>query len=199
MRPPQRRALSVIILAGGQGARMGYRDKARLRLRSATLLQRLHASLSPLAAELIIVRRRPRDATSLPAGSARAWDRCSGQGPVAGLEAGMRRATRAWCLCVPVDSLAPPPDSLMRLSRATQQGGYWRYRDDNYFLHLLLPRRQGRALGRFLDKGGRSAANACAQLGLPAVQAPDRLATVWSINTRAQWRRTQRQRPCGKR
>ncbi len=192
MRPPPRRALSIIILAGGQGTRMGRRDKARLRLRSSTLLAQLCASLRPQAAEIIVVRRRPRAALGLPAGLRLAWDRQRDQGPVAGLEAGLRRARHAWCLCLPVDSLQPPASLLRQLSNQQGHGAYGQDGETPCYLHALLPRRLHFRLHEFLNHGGRSAANACARLDLEAIELEAGNRTVWSINTRTQWRQVRR-------
>ncbi len=195
MRPPPRQALSAVILAGGQGARMGGRDKARLRRGDASLLEQLVEQLRPLAAEIIVVRRRPRSALRLPRSCRLAWDRRSGIGPVAGLEAGLRRARRAWCLCLPVDGLNPPPDLVRRLAQGRGRGAYALHGGDAYYLHSLIPRGQRGALARFLAGGGRSATNACRHLGLsPRPIGPARQ-TVWSINTREEWRATCRRAP----
>lgn len=195
MRPPPRQALSAVILAGGQGARMGGRDKARLRRGRASLLEHLVAQLRPLTAEIIIVRRRPRSPLRLPGDCRLAWDRQAGNGPVAGLEAGLRRARRAWCLCLPVDGLNPPQDLIRRLSQGQGRGAYALHAGDAYYLHSLIPRDQRRSLARFMAGGGRSATNACRQLGLRPRPIGRARRTVWSINTRDEWRMTCRRSP----
>ncbi len=195
MRPPPRQALSAVILAGGQGARMGGRDTARLRRGPNSLLEQLVRQLRPLTAEIIVARRRPRSALRLPTACRLAWDRRAGAGPVAGLEAGLRRARRAWCLCLPVDGLNPPADLPRQLSRGHGRGAYALHGGDAYYLHSLIPRDKRRALSGFLAGGGRSATNACRQLKLTPRPIGRARATVWSINTREEWRATCRRAP----
>ena len=187
MRPPPRQAISAIILAGGQGRRMG-RDKARLRWRGHRLLARWRELLQAECGEVLVVRARPRSA----AGRHAAWDRQPGQGPVHGLEAGLRRARRAWCLVVPVDGLPPDPAVFACLARAG--GGYLQRGADPCYLHALIPRRRRRALDGFLAAGGRSAANACATLGLRPVPIRATALPVCSLNTPQEWRHLQRRR-----
>lgn len=193
MRRPSRSSTSAIILAGGRGQRLGYRDKARLRWRGRTLLQRLSAQLHNVASEVIVVRARPRDAMRLPGGSLRAWDQHGSQGPLSGLAAGLKRASGRWCLCVPVDSAALPTDLLAQLARGSHHGGYARHHNDHYYLHCLLPRQARVALGQFRRSGGRSASNACRTLGLDPVTVRS-AHTTWSLNTPEEMRRRQRRR-----
>ena len=192
MRPPPRQAVTAVILAGGQGRRLGGRDKSRLRYRGETLLNILLPQLRRVASEVIVVRRRPRDAAPLPTNCRRAWDRAAHAGPVAGLEAGLRRARRRWCLCLPVDGPVPPASLLSQLARNGGAGAFARHAGNDYYLHCLVPRSRHRQLARFLDQDGRSAANACRSLGLRAQPVRADRHTIWSINTRSEWRRLQR-------
>ena len=193
MRRPSRSSTSAIILAGGRGQRLGGCDKARLRWRGQSLLQRLSAQLQRVACEVIVVRARPRDALRLPHGSVRAWDQQSAQGPLSGLAAGLQRASGRWCLCVPVDCANLPPDLLAQLARGSHHGGYARHLDDHYYLHCLLPRHARNALGQFRRSGGRSASNACRTLGLEPVTISCS-GTIWSLNTREELRHRLRRR-----
>ena len=177
---------------------MGFRDKARLRWRGHNLAQGLVRDLRTQASQIIIVRARPRGAWKQPNGSDLAWDRGGSLGPLSGLAAGLKRSRKHWCLCLPVDSLAPPKNLAAQLARGSRHGGYAKHADDHYYLHLLLARTQNQRLKTFQQSGGRSAANACRQLSLPAVAMPRhpsrQNSTVWSINTPAQWQHVQRQR-----
>lgn len=183
-----------MILAGGQGRRMGPGvtcDKARLHWRGQSLLQRWTSALRQQAAEVLVARTRPRP--RLP-GISTIWDQRPQQGPVFGLQAGLRRARRAWCLFVPVDSLPPRVDLLRHLATRSRHGGYLQSGPDGLFLHCLIARRQRRTLDAFINAGGRSAANAGATLRLQAVPIAPSLLPVASINTRIHWRQLQRRR-----
>ncbi len=193
MRPPAPAACSAIILAGGRGSRMGGRDKAGLKWRNRTVLQHLCRQLRTQVSEIIVVRSRVRQAMRCPAGVRRAHDDQAYAGPVGGLLAGLKRSRKAWCLCVPVDGLNPPPQLKQQLARRSRQGGYVAHAGNQYYLHQLLPRRHHKTLQAFHQGGGRSAANACRSLQLQAVPMADNGA-VWSINTQGEYRRLQRQR-----
>jgi molybdopterin-guanine dinucleotide biosynthesis protein A len=96
---------SSVILAGGNGLRLGA-EKSLLMFEGKSLICRTAEILSQAADEVIIVARDRRHAESLEraifesnadAGSEFSkafftWDSIPGFGPVAGLEAGMRRA-----------------------------------------------------------------------------------------------------------
>ena len=101
-------AISGLVLAGGKSQRMGT-DKALLPLGAETVL---HATANRLAAhvdDLLIVRRSDQPSLDLPCdGAARDWrivyDLHPGDGPLAGLEAGLRACRHPWALVTPVDA-----------------------------------------------------------------------------------------------
>lgn len=84
------KAASVVILAGGQGRRLG-RDKSSLMLNGLTLLQHVVRRVQPLTDDLIVVLRRDQD---LPGGGP--WrvlrDSETNVGVIAGIAAGLAGA-----------------------------------------------------------------------------------------------------------
>lgn len=89
---------TAVILAGGESRRMG-RDKADLPLGGRTLLQSVIATMQPLFAEVIISVRQPRPEIALP----QVCDNPLHAGPLAGLVAGLERATTPWVFAVACD------------------------------------------------------------------------------------------------
>ncbi len=89
---------TAIIMAGGDSRRMGQ-DKANVMLGSRTLLQSVIATLQPLFAEIIISVRQPRAEIGL----VQVCDDPSHSGPLAGLFAGLERATTSWVFAVACD------------------------------------------------------------------------------------------------
>jgi molybdopterin-guanine dinucleotide biosynthesis protein A len=93
-------AVSVAILAGGRGERLG-RDKATLTLGGRTLVQRLVDLLVDLSDDILVVLRpdqnlnvdRARAVTDLPPYS----------GALAGLAAALEAARHEWCVAVACD------------------------------------------------------------------------------------------------
>ncbi|MDZ4203021.1 MAG: molybdenum cofactor guanylyltransferase [Gallionella sp.] len=118
---------SALILAGGESRRMGQ-DKASLVLDGRTLLQSVAATLQPLFAEIIVSVRQPRPDIDLP----QVCDDAAHAGPLAGLAAGLERATSPWLFAVACDMpfITPPLIEHLARQRADWQavvpmvGGY---------------------------------------------------------------------------
>jgi molybdopterin-guanine dinucleotide biosynthesis protein A len=98
--PIARLPVSVVILAGGRGERLGQ-DKATLELGGATLLQRILDTLAPLSDDLVVVLRRDQD-LSVPAARI-VRDRGPFAGVLAGIAAGLTAARHAWSFVVACD------------------------------------------------------------------------------------------------
>lgn len=112
--------IAAVILAGGEGRRMGGRSKARLALGGRPLLQHV---LARIAAQVSAIALSTREAAlteiapSLPLLPDRHADR---RGPLAGILAGMDWARAAhpgtrWLLSLPVDCPFLPVDLVPRL------------------------------------------------------------------------------------
>ncbi len=94
-------AISAIILAGGRGERLGWRDKATLVLGGRTLVQRAAHTLASISDDVIVVRRADQ---SLTLDNARVVaDLPSCQGVLAGIAAGLEAARHDWALIVACD------------------------------------------------------------------------------------------------
>jgi len=111
--------VSVVILAGGRGERLGQ-DKATLELNGATLLQRALDALAPLSDDLIVVLRHDQE---LRAPSARiVRDLEPFAGVLAGMAAGLGAAQHAWSFMMACDMPFVNP-RLVRYMYA-QRSGY---------------------------------------------------------------------------
>lgn len=101
--PQEARAgATLILLAGGRSRRMG-RDKALLPFGEEPLIRRIARRLEPVSAEVLVVSNRPEPYRELgfrvipdPPG----WE---GEGPLAGLCAGLQAAATESCLLVACD------------------------------------------------------------------------------------------------
>ncbi|MEZ4358535.1 MAG: molybdenum cofactor guanylyltransferase [Kofleriaceae bacterium] len=87
-----------LILAGGRARRLGGRNKALLRVGGVTMIDRVTAIVRPRVAELYVSVAEPATWTDLPT----VLDDPPGQGPLAGIAAGLARAP-GWLLAVAVD------------------------------------------------------------------------------------------------
>lgn len=92
--------VSVAILAGGRGERLG-RDKATLELEGQSLLQRLVTLLSALSADIIVVLRP--DQQLLLKGARMVADVAPYTGALAGIATGLAVSRQAWCFVVACD------------------------------------------------------------------------------------------------
>lgn len=93
-------ALSVVILAGGRGRRLGQ-DKATLPFGAGTLLQYVVDHLSALTDDVIAVLRRDQALTVR--GARLVPDRRPEGGALVGIGTGLRAARYAWSLVVACD------------------------------------------------------------------------------------------------
>ncbi|MBX5465650.1 MAG: molybdenum cofactor guanylyltransferase, partial [Clostridia bacterium] len=113
---------SLILLAGGASRRMG-RDKALLPFGGEPLITRIARRLAPVAAEVVVVANRPEPYLRLGFRVVPDPPGLEGEGPLAGLLAGMRAATRESCLLVACDMPFASP-CLARLLLAPLQEGW---------------------------------------------------------------------------
>ena len=116
--------ITGLLLAGGQGSRMGGADKGLLELQGESLAAHALRRLRPQVGELLISANRNLDeyarlgARVLP--DAQPGDFA---GPLAGMAAGLRACTTPWLLSVPCDGPWLPPDLAQRLGEAALAAG----------------------------------------------------------------------------
>jgi molybdopterin-guanine dinucleotide biosynthesis protein A len=106
--------ITAAILAGGEGRRLGGRDKGLEPLAGKPLIEYVIATLRPQARNLCICinRNNAQYATFAMV----CPDRAGGfHGPLAGISAALAACETAWLLTVPVDCPRPPPDLAQRL------------------------------------------------------------------------------------
>jgi molybdopterin molybdotransferase len=112
--------ISGLILAGGRGSRMGHVDKGLQPFRGATMVAHVLERLAPQVASVAINANQNLD-TYAGFGAAGAPvpvfadDTTGFAGPLAGLEAGMRRSATPYLLTAPCDSPFLPADLAERL------------------------------------------------------------------------------------
>jgi len=81
----------ALVLCGGHSVRMG-RDKASLPFGDETLLQRIVRIVRPLVGEVVVVAAAGQATPPLPGGVRLVHDETPDQGPLGGLQAGLRAA-----------------------------------------------------------------------------------------------------------
>ncbi len=113
-------ACSILLLAGGQGRRMGGRDKGLLPWRGEPLIEHLHRLTRPLTDDLIISCNRNLQHYAAYADRLVQDDNDDFHGPLAGIRTALPLARHPWLLVLPCD--VPRIDlSLLNALRLTAQ------------------------------------------------------------------------------
>jgi molybdopterin-guanine dinucleotide biosynthesis protein A len=94
---------SILLLAGGQGQRMGGRDKGLIEWRGLPFIEHLHALVRPLSDDVIISCNRNREAYARYADQLVQDDQQDFSGPYAGIRAGLAAARHEYLLVMPCD------------------------------------------------------------------------------------------------
>ncbi|MEI2418077.1 molybdenum cofactor guanylyltransferase MobA [Orrella sp. JC864] len=119
-----RTRITGLVLAGGQGRRMGGADKGLLDWNGQPLVAGICAALAPQVGAILISANRNAQAYARH-GRVVPDDPALGafQGPLAGLAAGLAQAGTAWVLSWPCDMPHVPPDLAARLGEAALRQG----------------------------------------------------------------------------
>ncbi|MCE8021215.1 molybdenum cofactor guanylyltransferase [Halomonas sp. MCCC 1A11036] len=104
-----------LILAGGQGSRMGGRDKGLVRLDGIELVGHVRTRLEGRVAEVLISANRHQESYRRLADRVVADSEQGFQGPLMGICSGLGVATTQWVLVVPCDTPALPHDLVPRM------------------------------------------------------------------------------------
>ncbi len=113
--------ITGIVLAGGQGRRMGGVEKGLQLLHGKPMVAHALSRLAPQVGE-IIINANQNAARYAAFGHRVVGDEVSGfAGPLAGLHAGMKAASHPLVLTVPCDSPFLPADLAARLSSALKE------------------------------------------------------------------------------
>jgi molybdenum cofactor guanylyltransferase len=176
-----------IVLAGGQGRRMGGVDKGLVEFRGMPMVAHVLQRLEPQVDALLLNANRAIDIYS-QFGYPVISDSIPGfAGPLAGLQSGMARAGTPLVAMVPCDAPLLPDDLVSRLLEALQMHGAdlacvrtGRWQQPAFCLcrTALLP-----DLTRFLQGGGRKVGAWYASLDCVEVAFDDQAGAFVNLNT----------------
>ena len=155
----QREHITGLILAGGQGSRFDNQDKGFIEWRGKPLIEYALEYLQPLCANIIISCNRNLKRYQ-QYGYPCVQDNLQGyQGPLAGIEAGLRQAKTPYCLVTPCDSPLLPANMASKLTAALQREkadlAYVFDGDRQHYLTALVKTQLGLALNSFLQGDDR--------------------------------------------
>jgi molybdenum cofactor guanylyltransferase len=176
-----------VVLAGGQGRRMGGIDKGLVELDGRSMIARVLERFAPQVDEVLINANQNLDRYRA-FGFDVVPDAVGGYaGPLAGLHAAMMRATRPLVCTVPCDSPFLPPDLVARLSAALATAGAQlavaRTFDQPHPVFCLVRRDVLPHLDAFLAAGGRKIDAWYATLAVVEVAFDDEAEAFRNINT----------------
>ena len=175
-----------IVLAGGQGRRMGGVDKGLQLLHGKPMVAAVIARLAPQVDEILINANQNLEAYA-QFGHPVVPDAVGGfAGPLAGLHAGLSKARHALVLTVPCDSPFLPSDLFLRLhgQLGEKELAVAKTGDQPHPVFSLVRRSVLEHLACFLSSGGRKIDAWYASLKVVEVSFDDEADAFRNINTR---------------
>jgi molybdopterin-guanine dinucleotide biosynthesis protein A len=185
-----RESITGVVLAGGQGRRMGGVDKGLVVLNGRPLVACVIERLAPQTGRLLINANQNRERYA-QFGHPVVSDAVGGfAGPLAGLQAALSHATTDWVVTAPCDSPFLPMDLVARLSTAALDRAaalaVARTLDQPHPVFALVRRDVAPHLAQFLQAGGRKIDAWYATLPVVEVPFDDEADAFRNINTAAE-------------
>ena len=179
--------ITGVILAGGQGRRMGGVDKGLKLLRGRPMVAWVIERYAPQVDEILINANQNLD-TYAALGHRVIADTITGfAGPLAGLQRGLSEARHELVATVPCDSPFLPHDLIARLHGALEATGsevaVAKTGDQPHPVFCLCRKRVRAGLTQFLADGGRKIDAWYANLKVVEVAFDDQAAAFSNINT----------------
>ncbi|MGE5523347.1 MAG: molybdenum cofactor guanylyltransferase MobA [Rhodospirillaceae bacterium] len=180
-------AITGIVLAGGQGRRMGGVDKGLKPLRGKPMVAWVIERFAPQVTELLINANQNID-TYGAFGYRVIPDQIAGYaGPLAGLHRGLSAASHEWIVTCPCDSPFLPRDLVARLYGAAVEReadlAVAKTGDQPHPVFALCRRTVLPGLTQFLENGGRKIDAWYAALRIVEVSFDDQAEAFSNINT----------------
>ena len=180
--------ITGVILAGGQGSRMGGVDKGLQPFGGKPMVAHVVERLAPQVDELLLNANRNLEAYAR-FGHPVIADEIEGfAGPLAGFERGLAHARGGWVVTVPCDSPFLPLDLVARLRAALEtasaQLAVARTGEQAHPVFCLMRREVHAGLAEFLASGQRKIDKWYASLRVAEVAFDDQPRAFLNINTR---------------
>jgi molybdopterin-guanine dinucleotide biosynthesis protein A len=182
--------ITGIVLAGGQGRRMGGVDKGWVEMDGRPLVEWVLARLAPQVAAIVVNANQNGDRYAA-LGHPVVADAVGGfAGPLAGLHAALAFVQTPWAVTVPCDSPFLPGDLVARLAHAAAAGSaeiaVARTFDQPHPVFALVRRDVRPHLDAFLAAGGRKIDAWYATLRVVEARFDDEADAFRNINTAAE-------------
>jgi molybdopterin-guanine dinucleotide biosynthesis protein A len=183
-------AVTGLVLAGGQGSRMGGVDKGLQAFRGKPMVAHVIERFAPQVDEILINANRNAE-TYAAFGHRVVQDSIAGfAGPLAGFERGLDYASGGLVATVPCDSPFLPADLVSRLRTALEecsaQLSVAKTGDQPHPVFCLMRRTVHQSLREFLGSGQRKIDKWYAALEVVEVSFDDEADAFMNINTRGE-------------
>jgi len=177
-----------LVLAGGQGSRMGGVDKGLAPFRGKPMVAHAIERLAPQVDEILVNANRNPEAYARFGHRVIADEIPGFAGPLAGFERGLAHARGQLVATVPCDSPFLPADLVARLRAALEGAGAQlavaRTGDQPHPVFCLMRREVHASLAAFLSSGQRKIDKWYASLAVAEVAFDDEADAFANINTR---------------
>ncbi|MCL4687303.1 MAG: molybdenum cofactor guanylyltransferase MobA [Burkholderiales bacterium] len=181
-------AVTGLVLAGGQGSRMGGVDKGLAPFRGRPMVAHAIERLAPQVDEILVNANRNPEAYARFGHRVIADEIPGFAGPLAGFERGLAHARGQLVATVPCDSPFLPADLVARLRAALESAGAQlavaRTGDQPHPVFCLMRREVHASLAAFLASGQRKIDKWYASLSVVEVAFDDEADAFANINTR---------------
>lgn len=157
--PTKTQNITAVILAGGQGSRLGGLDKGLVKLNKVPLVKHLIDRIQPQVSDIIISANRNLKSYSDFGFPVYEDDVADYAGPLAGILKALQQSKNEWLLTVPADSPFVPSDLAQRLSENIKDNKVVIPHDGKH-LHptfALIHKSLASSLESFLQQGERKA------------------------------------------
>ena len=185
------RKVSGIVLAGGQGRRMGGVDKGLQPLRGKPMIEWVLGRLEPQVAEIIVNANQNLEIYEKYRHRVVPDEITGFAGPLAGLHAALKAVSQPMAVTVPCDSPFLPDDLVARLHDCigTNDLAVAKTGDQPHPVFALMRRQARESLEAFLAAGGRKIDAWYAALKVVEVSFDDEADAFRNINTLEELRR----------
>lgn len=183
--PTNTQNITAVILAGGQGSRLGGLDKGLIELKKVPLVKHLIERIQPQVSNIIISANRNLERYSNFGFPVYKDDIADYAGPLAGILKALQHCKNDWLLTIPADSPFIPHDLVQRLNENRKDNKVVIPHDGEFLqpTFALIHKSLTPSLEIFLQQGERKARVWMQQQAHSIVDFSDQADTFININT----------------
>lgn len=179
--------ISGVVLAGGQGQRMGGQDKGWVEYQQRPMVEYAVSLLRPVVSNLLISCNRNQSRYAALADGVVSDELTGFQGPLAGIQAALRQCQTDYLLVVPCDTPLLSEQVVQRLLDALQDnpGHICVLTEEQWWhpLHVVIPVACAASLDEWLEEGRRGVQGWIRQHAFSTVDVSDLAEQMRNLNS----------------